>query len=180
VANNSHTLKPLVYKISGVWGKITKARCCIWVLVLALLLPPWWAGPESAAASGSPVVRWAYRACWRPHSCCSFCLHPIPSFALIPAPFEGAGLNPLLQDPGLAMHPPMLYAGYVGLFRGIFLCRGGRCWWVKPVGARAARPFMLIAWIALTCGIALGSWWAYYVLGWGGFLGLGSGGRMPR
>jgi len=89
---------------------------------------------------------------------------------LDPAPFEGAGLTPLLQDPGLAMHPPMLYAGYVGLsasfsYAAAALLVGEAGW------ARAARPFMLIAWIALTCGIALGSWWAYYELGWGGFWG---------
>ena len=91
-----------------------------------------------------------------------------PFLRLDPAPFEGAGLNPLLQDPGLAMHPPMLYAGYVGLsasfsYAAAALIVGEEGW------ARAARPFMLIAWIALTCGIALGSWWAYYELGWGGF-----------
>ena len=91
-----------------------------------------------------------------------------PFLRLDPAPFEGAGLNPLLQDPGLAMHPPMLYAGYVGLsasfsYAAAALLVGEEGW------ARAARPFMLIAWIALTCGIALGSWWAYYELGWGGF-----------
>jgi len=89
---------------------------------------------------------------------------------LDPAPFEGAGLMPLLQDPGLAMHPPMLYAGYVGLsaafsYAAAAMIVGEEGW------ARAARPFMLIAWIALTCGIALGSWWAYYELGWGGFWG---------
>ena len=93
-----------------------------------------------------------------------------PFLRLDPAPFEGAGLNPLLQDPGLAMHPPMLYAGYVGLsasfsYAAAALMVGEEGW------ARAARPFMLIAWIALTCGIALGSWWAYYELGWGGFWG---------
>ncbi len=91
-----------------------------------------------------------------------------PFLRLDPAPFEGAGLNPLLQDPGLAMHPPMLYAGYVGLsasfsYAAAALLVGEAGW------TRAARPFMLIAWIALTCGIALGSWWAYYELGWGGF-----------
>src|SRR6202008_4703607 len=91
-----------------------------------------------------------------------------PFLRLDPAPFEGAGLNPLLQDPGLALHPPMLYAGYVGLsasfsYAAAALIVGEEGW------ARAARPFMLIAWIALTGGIALGSWWAYYELGWGGF-----------
>src|SRR5581483_2766988 len=91
-----------------------------------------------------------------------------PFLRLDPAPFEGAGLNPLLQDPGLAMHPPMLYLGYVGLsasfsYAAAALIVGEEGW------VRAARPFMLLAWIALTCGIALGSWWAYYDLGWGGF-----------
>jgi cytochrome c-type biogenesis protein CcmF len=91
-----------------------------------------------------------------------------PFLRIDPAPFEGAGLNPLLQDPGLALHPPMLYAGYVGLsasfaYAAAALMVGEAGW------ARAARPFMLLAWIALTCGIALGSWWAYYELGWGGF-----------
>jgi cytochrome c-type biogenesis protein CcmF len=91
-----------------------------------------------------------------------------PFVRLDPPPFEGAGLNPLLQDFGLAVHPPMLYAGYVGLsatfaFAAAALITKERDW------ARAARPFMLSAWIALTLGIALGSWWAYYELGWGGF-----------
>src|SRR5580698_6533588 len=97
-----------------------------------------------------------------------------PFLRLDPAPFEGAGLNPLLQDPGLAMHPPMLYAGYVGLsasfsYAAAALLVGEAA--ITNNWARAARPFMLIAWIALTCGIALGSWWAYYELGWGGFWG---------
>src|SRR6202035_5670135 len=78
------------------------------------------------------------------------------------------GLNPLLQDPAFAFHPPVLYAGYVGLSASFSYAAGalivGEAGWV-----RAARPFMLIAWMALTCGIALGSWWAYYELGWGGF-----------
>jgi cytochrome c-type biogenesis protein CcmF len=95
-----------------------------------------------------------------------------PFLRLDPAPFEGAGLNPLLQDPGLAMHPPMLYAGYVGLsasfsYAAAALILGEEA--IRRQWVRAARPFMLIAWIALTCGIALGSWWAYYELGWGGF-----------
>src|SRR6202044_2029921 len=85
-----------------------------------------------------------------------------------PMPVEGLGLNPLLQDPGLALHPPMLYTGYVGLSAAFSFAAGAliakeRDW------ARAARPFMLAAWIALTLGIALGSWWAYYELGWGGY-----------
>ena len=92
-----------------------------------------------------------------------------PFLRLDPAPFEGAGLNPLLQDPGLAMHPPMLYAGYVGLSASFSYAAAALIVGEANGWARAARPFMLIAWIALTCGIALGSWWAYYELGWGGF-----------
>jgi cytochrome c-type biogenesis protein CcmF len=93
-----------------------------------------------------------------------------PFLRLDPMPFEGAGLNPLLQDRGLAFHPPVLYTGYVGLsatfaYAAAALITGD----VDRAWARAARPFMLIAWIALTIGIAGGSWWAYYDLGWGGF-----------
>src|SRR5260221_5037817 len=167
VANNSHTLKPLVYKISGVWGN-HEGSMLLWVLVLALyagLVAVLQRGGErltSAALGVQGLLAAAFLL---------FILFTSnPFLRLDPAPFEGAGLNPLLQDPGLAMHPPMLYAGYVGLsaafsYAAAALMVGEEGW------ARAARPFMLIAWIALTCGIALGSWWAYYVLGWGGFWG---------
>jgi cytochrome c-type biogenesis protein CcmF len=165
VANNSHTLKPLIYKISGVWGN-HEGSMLLWVLVLALyaaLVAGLQRGGERLT-SGALGVQGLLAA--------AFLLFILftsnPFFRLDPAPFEGAGLNPLLQDPGLAMHPPMLYAGYVGLsasfsYAAAALLVGEEGW------ARAARPFMLIAWIALTCGIALGSWWAYYELGWGGF-----------
>ena len=165
VANNSHTLKPLIYKISGVWGN-HEGSMLLWVLVLALyaaLVAGLQRGGERLT-SGALGVQGLLAA--------AFLLFILftsnPFFRLDPAPFEGAGLNPLLQDPGLAMHPPMLYAGYVGLsasfsYAAAALLVGEDGW------ARAARPFMLIAWIALTCGIALGSWWAYYELGWGGF-----------
>jgi cytochrome c-type biogenesis protein CcmF len=165
VANHSHTLKPLIYKISGVWGN-HEGSMLLWVLVLALYaamvagLQRGGARLTSAALGVQGLLAFAFVL---------FILFTSnPFFRLDPAPFEGAGLNPLLQDPGLAMHPPMLYAGYVGLsaafsYAAAALIVGEEGW------ARAARPFMLIAWIALTCGIALGSWWAYYVLGWGGF-----------
>ena len=167
VASHSHTLKPLVYKISGVWGN-HEGSMLLWVLVLALYaamvagLQRGGARLTSAALGVQGLLAFAFVL---------FILFTSnPFFRLDPAPFEGAGLNPLLQDPGLAMHPPMLYAGYVGLsasfsYAAAALLVGEEGW------ARAARPFMLIAWIALTCGIALGSWWAYYVLGWGGFWG---------
>ena len=167
VAGHSHTLKPLVYKISGVWGN-HEGSMLLWVLVLALyagMVALLQRGGERLT-SGALGVQGLLAA--------AFILFILftsnPFLRLDPAPFEGAGLTPLLQDPGLAMHPPMLYAGYVGLsasfsYAAAALLVGEAGW------ARAARPFMLIAWIALTCGIALGSWWAYYELGWGGFWG---------
>ncbi|HEY4079041.1 MAG TPA: heme lyase CcmF/NrfE family subunit [Rhizomicrobium sp.] len=169
VANHSSTLKPLIYKISGVWGN-HEGSMLLWVLVLAIyaaLVAGLQRGGErltSAALGVQGLLAAAFIL---------FILFTSnPFLRLDPAPFEGAGLTPLLQDPGLAMHPPMLYAGYVGLsaafsYAAAALLVGEEA--VRQQWARAARPFMLIAWIALTCGIALGSWWAYYELGWGGF-----------
>ncbi|MES2295078.1 MAG: heme lyase CcmF/NrfE family subunit [Pseudomonadota bacterium] len=165
VANNSHTLKPLIYKITGVWGN-HEGSMLLWVLVLSL-----YAGAVAAMGRGGARLTSAALGV-QGLLAAAFILFILftsnPFLRLDPAPFEGAGLNPLLQDPGLAFHPPMLYAGYVGLsasfsYAAAALIVGEEGW------ARAARPFMLIAWIALTCGIALGSWWAYYELGWGGF-----------
>ena len=165
VANNSHTLKPLIYKISGVWGN-HEGSMLLWVLVLSM-----YAGLVSTLGRGGPQLTSGALGV-QGLLAAAFILFILftsnPFLRLDPAPFEGAGLNPLLQDPGLAIHPPMLYAGYVGLsasfsYAAAALIVGEEGW------ARAARPFMLIAWIALTCGIALGSWWAYYELGWGGF-----------
>ncbi len=165
VANNSHTPTPLLYKISGVWGN-HEGSMLLWVLVLAL-----YAGGVAFAQRGGARLSSAALG-FQGLLAASFLLFILftsnPFLRLDPAPFEGASLNPLLQDPGLAFHPPMLYAGYVGLSASFSYAAGallvGEEGWV-----RAARPFMLIAWIALTLGIALGSWWAYYELGWGGF-----------
>jgi cytochrome c-type biogenesis protein CcmF len=165
VAQNSHTLKPLLYKITGVWGN-HEGSMLLWVLVLSLytaamvLLHRGGDRLTSAALGVQGLLAAAFLL---------FILFTSNPFVrLDPPPFEGAGLNPLLQDIGLALHPPMLYTGYVGLsasfaYAAAALITGTRDW------ARAARPFMLAAWIALTLGIALGSWWAYYELGWGGF-----------
>ena len=165
VAQNSHTLKPLIYKISGVWGN-HEGSMLLWVLVLAIYSAAIAASKRggarltSAALGVQGLLALAFLA--------FILLTSNPFVRLDPPPFEGAGLNPLLQDFGLAVHPPMLYAGYVGLsatfaYAAAALIIKERDW------ARAARPFMLTAWIALTLGIALGSWWAYYELGWGGF-----------
>jgi cytochrome c-type biogenesis protein CcmF len=167
VADHSHTLKPLVYKISGVWGN-HEGSMLLWVLVLAVYaamvaaLQRGGARLTSVALGVQGLVAVAFIL--------FILLTSNPFLRLDPAPFEGAGLTPLLQDPGLAMHPPMLYAGYVGLSAAFSYAAAALL--VGEVGwARAARPLILIAWIALTCGIALGSWWAYYELGWGGFWG---------
>ncbi|HWA03314.1 MAG TPA: heme lyase CcmF/NrfE family subunit [Rhizomicrobium sp.] len=167
VANNSHTLKPLLYKITGVWGN-HEGSMVLWVLVLSvysLAIAVMQRGGEtltSAALGVQGLLAAAFLL---------FILFTSNPFLRVdPMPFEGAGLNPLLQDPGLAFHPPMLYVGYVGLSATFAYAAGAlvtgdidRGW------ARAARPFILVAWIALTIGIAGGSWWAYYDLGWGGF-----------
>src|SRR3984885_12442512 len=169
VANNSHTLKPLIYKITGVWGN-HEGSMLLWVLVLSL-----YAGAVAFLQRGGERLTSAALGV-QGLLAAAFLLFILftsnPFLRLDPAPFEGAGLNPLLQDPGLAFHPPMLYAGYVGLsasfsYAAAALIVGGGA--QTNSWARAARPFMLIAWMALTCGIALGSWWAYYELGWGGF-----------
>ncbi len=167
VANNSHTLKPLIYKITGVWGN-HEGSMLLWVLVLSVygagiaFLKRGGLRLTSAALGVQGLLAVAFIL---------FILLTSNPFArLDPMPFEGLGLNPLLQDPGLAFHPPTLYTGYVGLsatfaYAAAALLTGD----VDRAWARAARPFMLIAWIALTLGIAGGSWWAYYDLGWGGF-----------
>ncbi len=165
VANNSNTLKPLIYKISGVWGN-HEGSMLLWVLVLSL-----YAGLVSSLGRGGERLTSAALGV-QGLLAAAFLLFILftsnPFLRLDPAPFEGAGLNPLLQDPGLALHPPMLYAGYVGLSAS-FSYAAAALIIAEQNWVRAARPFMLIAWIALTCGIALGSWWAYYELGWGGF-----------
>jgi cytochrome c-type biogenesis protein CcmF len=167
VAQNSHTLKPLIYKITGVWGN-HEGSLLLWILVLAI-----YTAAIALARRGSERLNSASLGVMGLLAI-AFLLFILftsnPFLRLDPLPLEGAGLNPLLQDPGLAMHPPMLYIGYVGLsatfaYAAAALITGeaGAAW------ARAARPFMLAAWIALTAGITLGSWWAYYDLGWGGF-----------
>jgi cytochrome c-type biogenesis protein CcmF len=167
VAQNSHTLKPLFYKVTGVWGN-HEGSMLLWVLVLAaytVLTVCLRRGGTRLAASAVGIEGLLGVA---------FLLYILfasnPFLRIDPPPIEGAGLNPLLQDPGLSFHPPMLYLGYVGLsatfaYAAAALLTGdaGSSW------ARAARPFLLVAWCALTLGITLGSWWAYYVLGWGGF-----------
>lgn len=168
VAENSHTLKPMLYKISGVWGN-HEGSLLLWILILVIFgaavaafgrnLP---ATLKARVLSIQGLIGVGFL---------SFILFTSNPFArLLPAPLEGRGLNPLLQDPGLAFHPPFLYLGYVGFsvafsFAVAALIEGR----VDPAWARWVRPWTLAAWCFLTIGIALGSWWAYYELGWGGW-----------
>jgi cytochrome c-type biogenesis protein CcmF len=168
VAENSHTLKPMLYKISGVWGN-HEGSLLLWILILVIFgaavavfgsnLP---ASLKARVLGVQGLIGVGFL---------SFILFTSNPFTrLLPAPLEGRGLNPLLQDPGLAFHPPFLYLGYVGFsvafsFAVAALIEGR----VDPAWARWVRPWTLAAWCFLTIGIALGSWWAYYELGWGGW-----------
>ena len=168
VVENSHSLKPLIYKISGVWGN-HEGSMMLWVLVLAIF-----AAAVALSSSNMPADLRANTLAvqsWISAAFLLFILLTSNPFARIPnPPMEGNDLNPLLQDPGLAIHPPLLYLGYVGLsitysFAAAALITGR----IDAVFARFVRPWTLIAWICLTLGIAMGSYWAYYTLGWGGF-----------
>jgi cytochrome c-type biogenesis protein CcmF len=168
VAANSHSAKPLLYKISGVWGN-HEGSMLLWVLILALYgaavalfgrnLP---LGLRARVLAIQGSIGFAFLT--------FIALTSNPFRRLDPPPIEGNGLNPILQDPALAFHPPFLYAGYVGLsiafaFAVAALIEGR----VDAAWARWVRPWTLAAWMFLTIGIAMGSWWAYYELGWGGW-----------
>ncbi|MDO9638829.1 MAG: heme lyase CcmF/NrfE family subunit [Pseudotabrizicola sp.] len=168
VVQNSHTLKPMLYKISGVWGN-HEGSLLLWALILALFgaCAAWFGGnlpptlkARVIAVQGSIGVAFLMFMLFTSN----------PFLRLAVPPLDGMDLNPLLQDPGLAFHPPFLYLGYVGLsmafsFAVAALIEGR----VDAAWGRWVRPWTLAAWIFLTIGIALGSWWAYYELGWGGF-----------
>src|ERR1700722_8565541 len=167
VAENSHSQMPTVYKFSGIWGN-HEGSMLLWSLILAtfgaLVAVTGRALPERLRADALSVqglIGAAFLA---------FILATSNPFArLVPAPFEGSDLNPILQDLGLAIHPPMLYMGYVGFsivfsFAAAALIEGR----IDAAWARFVRPFALTAWCFLTVGIAVGSYWASYTLGWGG------------
>lgn len=168
VVQHSHTDKPLIYKITGVWGS-HEGSMLLWVLILTLYglavalfgrgLPP---SMRARVLSVQGMIGFGFLL---------FILLTSNPFARVAAPpVNGNGLNPLLQDPGLAFHPPFLYLGYVGFsmafsFAIAALIEGK----VDTAWARWVRPWTLAAWCALTLGIVMGSWWSYYTLGWGGW-----------
>ena len=168
VVENSHSLKPMIYKISGVWGN-HEGSMMLWILILTLC------GAAMAVFSRAIPARLladslAVQGCLGAAFLLFILLTSNPFARLSPAPIEGADLNPILQDPGLAIHPPLLYLGYVGFSIVFSLAAGaligGR---IDAAFARFIRPWTLAAWCFLTLGIAMGSYWAYYTLGWGGF-----------
>jgi cytochrome c-type biogenesis protein CcmF len=168
VVENSHSLKPMIYKISGVWGN-HEGSMLLWVLILAVF------GAAVAAFGGNlPATLKANVLGVQGWITTAFLLFILktsnPFLRADPAPFEGNDLNPLLQDIGLAIHPPLLYLGYVGFsisfaFAIAALIEGR----IDAAWARWVRPWTLAAWVFLTAGISMGSYWAYYELGWGGW-----------
>jgi cytochrome c-type biogenesis protein CcmF len=168
VWENSHSLKPLIYKFSGVWGN-HEGSMLLWILILVFFsaLVALFGGnlPSTLKANVLAVQAWI-TACFL----LFVLLTSNPFQRLSPAPIEGRDLNPILQDIGLAIHPPLLYLGYVGFsicfsFAVAALIEGR----IDAAWARWVRPWTLAAWTALTAGIAMGSYWAYYELGWGGW-----------
>jgi len=168
VVENSHSMMPLVYKFTSVWGN-HEGSMLLWVLILALFGAGVAAFGRNLPATLKALVL-AVQS-WVATSFYLFILLTSNPFLRLPqAPFEGRDLNPILQDPGLAIHPPLLYLGYVGFsiafsFAIAALIEGR----IDAAWARWVRPWTLAAWMALTVGIAMGSYWAYYELGWGGY-----------
>jgi cytochrome c-type biogenesis protein CcmF len=165
---NSHAAKPLIYRISGVWGN-HEGSMLLWVLILALF-----GAAVAVFGRNLPVALKANVLAVQASIAVAFLLFILttsnPFLRQDPAPIEGMGLNPILQDPALAFHPPLLYAGYVGFSMAFSFAIAalieGR---IDGAWARWVRPWTLAAWMCLTLGIAMGSWWAYYELGWGGW-----------
>ena len=168
VAENSNSLKPMLYKITGTWGN-HEGSILLWGLILALC-----GGAVAGFGRGLPSALRARVIGVLGLTSVGFLLFSLltsnPFTRMWPAPIDGRDMNPLLQDPGLAFHPPVLYAGYVGFavpfaFAVAALLEGR----VDASWGRWVRPWTLASWCLLTGGIALGSWWAYYELGWGGY-----------
>jgi cytochrome c-type biogenesis protein CcmF len=168
VFENSHSAKPLVYKLSGLWGN-HEGSMLLWVLILSVF-----GALVALFGTNLPARLKANVLAVQSSIAVAFILFILvtsnPFLRIANAPLEGRDLNPILQDPGLAIHPPLLYLGYVGLSISfsfaIAALIDGR---IDAAWARWVRPWTLLAWMFLTLGIAMGSYWAYYTLGWGGW-----------
>jgi cytochrome c-type biogenesis protein CcmF len=168
VAANSHSMKPWIYKFAGTWGN-HEGSMLLWITVLALAGAAV-ASLERRLPERTLIATLAAQAAIGLGFYAFLLFASNPFERLVPAPIEGNGLNPLLQDPGLAFHPPTLYFGYVGISVAFSFAVGALITRdVGPTFARAMRPWILGAWIFLTLGIVAGSYWAYYELGWGGW-----------
>ncbi len=168
VANHSHSAKPLIYKISGSWGN-HEGSLLLWILILVI-----YGAVLAMSGRTMPALLKARILAVQGMITSGFLAFSLftsnPFTRLANAPIDGKGLNPILQDPGLAIHPPMLYFGYVGLSIAFAFAVAGLIGGdVDRLWAKWMRPWIMAAWCALTLGIALGSWWAYYELGWGGW-----------
>ena len=168
VANHSHSAKPLIYKISGTWGN-HEGSLLLWILILVI-----YGAVLAISGRTMPALLKARILAVQGMITSGFLAFSLftsnPFTRLANAPIDGKGLNPILQDPGLAIHPPMLYLGYVGLSIAFAFAVAGLIGGdVDRLWAKWMRPWIMAAWCALTLGIALGSWWAYYELGWGGW-----------
>jgi len=168
VTANSHTSKPLIYKFSGTWGN-HEGSMLLWVMIMALFGAAMvWFGKTLPSALRARAI--GVQGLTTTGFLAFLIFTSNPFERMTPIPENGVGLNPLLQDPGLAIHPPFLYLGYVGFsvafsFAVAALIEGR----VDAMWARWVRPWVLLAWSFLTIGIVLGSVWAYYELGWGGW-----------
>ncbi len=168
VVDNSHSRMPTIYKITSTWGN-HEGSMLLWVLVLSVfgaLVAIFGRNLPDRLKANVLAVQGAIAAAFLGF----ILLTSNPFTRLVSPPAEGADLNPVLQDPGLAIHPPLLYLGYVGLsisfaFAMAALIEGR----IDAAWARWVRPWTLAAWVFLTLGIAMGSYWAYYELGWGGW-----------
>ncbi len=168
VAENSHSTKPLLYRLSGVWGN-HEGSMLLWSLMLAVFSGL--VASRNRTLDSSLKSRVIGFLGLISVSFLAFILFTSDPFArLNPAPLDGLDLNPVLQDPALAFHPPVLYFGYVGFSVAFAFAMAGLVTnRIDAAWARAVRPWVLLAWLALTLGIAFGSYWAYYELGWGGY-----------
>lgn len=168
VSNHSNLVQPLMYRISGVWGS-HEGSLLLWTLILSI-----WTTAVAVYSKNLPEVLMARVLAVMAMISTGFLAFMLftsnPFERIFPAPVDGSELNPLLQDPGLIIHPPMLYMGYVGFSVAfafaVAALLGGK---LDATWARWSRPWTTIAWSFLTFGIALGSWWAYNELGWGGW-----------
>ena len=166
ISKNSNSQLPLIYKLTGVWGN-HEGSILLWLLVMTFFGFLFSINSSASIEFKNCVLKIQNTLCFLITSFILFTSNPFEK--TFPPPIEGADLNPLLQDPGLAIHPPFLYLGYVGFSIIYSISVAALSEGVKKYFVAILKPWVFISWIFLTCGIGLGSWWAYYELGWGGF-----------